>query len=156
MGPRGVVLGVLDAGVIVPVTFFMGEDVVGSERHQEQHGTDDSGQRHGSTQVWPEASFRFASAAVWRCRGMVGFVHNLAGLSQMRTPDFSIHQEERLESPTSQGMRCLGCKAALLRAESWCGKAFKPRKTGSTALAAAQKPHECQTTVSKSPGQCME
>ena len=72
MGARGDVVGVLDTGVIVPVTFIIGEDVAGFERHQEQHGAEDSGQRHGSAQVWPEAYRRAAAAGVWCCRVMVG------------------------------------------------------------------------------------
>ncbi len=57
-----------DIGVFFPVS----EDVIGSECHQEQHGAEDSGQRHGSAQVWPEAYRRAAAAGVWCCRVMVG------------------------------------------------------------------------------------
>ena len=69
LGARGPVLRVFNADFGV---FLVSEDVIGSERHHEQHGAEDSGQRHGSAQVWPEAYRRAAAAGVWSCRVMVG------------------------------------------------------------------------------------
>ena len=69
LGARGRVLRVFDADIGV---FPVSEDVIGSECHHEQHGAEDSGQRHGSAQVWPEAYRRAAAAGVWCCRVMVG------------------------------------------------------------------------------------